>query len=376
MPRRSRGCQECRNRRIGCDQSRPTCRQCAVTNRACSGAKLDTIIIDQTEAVTTRCQSRATGGTQRLARLPKVPSPRAIWLSYYVSRFIQFMSLHTGGPTMSPLLDELGAMPVNETSSTLKLSLYAVSAVYCGVAAHDQSLVSAAVEVYGRAIVQHHTAITQSALAPSITTISTTLLLSLFETVWPTGPNGYSWHMRAVQKLLALARVELASSQFMRQNAVHFQYQTLFTMVTTPEVDAAASWDSECWSDLCWFQLKQDQSTPNVSDRLTYQLFRLGEVFVQRSRNNSTINNTKVRVAEIMISIDKLWDDYQADLMAQDSTLPISSLKGVRYTNELTAMTVAHFAAAQIMASVLMTPRQEPVQLDEDAPLAFAYYFP
>ncbi|KAK3320025.1 hypothetical protein B0T19DRAFT_362086 [Cercophora scortea] len=66
----SRGCQVCRTRRIKCDESRPTCNQCAKSRRQCPGYKddFDLVLRNETTATQRRAQK---AGSKKAAALAK-----------------------------------------------------------------------------------------------------------------------------------------------------------------------------------------------------------------------------------------------------------------------------------------------------------------
>ncbi|KAL4860662.1 hypothetical protein BDV12DRAFT_191572 [Aspergillus spectabilis] len=69
----SKGCGECRSRKIRCDQGRPTCSQCAKGNRACPGYRdeLSLIFRDESQQVVRKTKTGASG------RRNKKPAARA-----------------------------------------------------------------------------------------------------------------------------------------------------------------------------------------------------------------------------------------------------------------------------------------------------------
>ncbi|PYI04189.1 C6 finger domain protein [Aspergillus sclerotiicarbonarius CBS 121057] len=70
----SKGCGECRSRKIRCDQARPTCSQCAKGNRACSGYRdqLSLMFRDESQQVIRKAR---TGATARKAKPSRKKSP-------------------------------------------------------------------------------------------------------------------------------------------------------------------------------------------------------------------------------------------------------------------------------------------------------------
>ncbi|PWY88786.1 C6 finger domain protein [Aspergillus sclerotioniger CBS 115572] len=72
----SKGCGECRTRKIRCDQGRPTCSQCAKGNRSCPGYRdqLSLMFRDESQQVIRKARS---GTTARKAKASRKPSPES-----------------------------------------------------------------------------------------------------------------------------------------------------------------------------------------------------------------------------------------------------------------------------------------------------------
>ncbi|KAF2436164.1 hypothetical protein EJ08DRAFT_692049 [Tothia fuscella] len=71
----SRGCQNCKTRRIKCDEVRPTCTQCRKSSRVCPGYpdEFDLIFRNETAAVKRRAQRVFSSPSNKSASSPKTP---------------------------------------------------------------------------------------------------------------------------------------------------------------------------------------------------------------------------------------------------------------------------------------------------------------
>jgi len=147
--------------------------------------------------------------------------------STFVSHFISFLTVNSGGPSKWQLFSGMAQVPIDGGDDTLALALQAVAPAHCGMAARNQSVILEAVKMYGIAVSRQHRAIARIREAPKTTTICTTVLLSLFESVCPTSTDAYAAHLTAARKMLGLARSELTQNTFLRQIGVHVQYQTV-----------------------------------------------------------------------------------------------------------------------------------------------------
>lgn len=225
MPRRSRGCQECRKRRIGCDGALPSCRQCLVTNRRCSGAMQGSIFVDQTRSVTSRhSQSLAQNRAQVMIRQP---SPRDIFSLAFVSEFISSVTDKTAAPSRLSWLRQLEGIPQDKRGISLDLSLQAVSLAYCGVGSRNHPAVMEARRLYGEAMSQHSRELSQGFDSLSPAMLYTSIILSLFESMWSTSAAAYSIHLVAAQKMLDLACWDVTQNEILRQVTMHIQNQTV-----------------------------------------------------------------------------------------------------------------------------------------------------
>ena len=74
----SKGCAECRSRKIRCDQARPACSQCTKASRACSGYRdqLSLMFRDESQQVVRKANSSATAA-RRATKSPKRAATRA-----------------------------------------------------------------------------------------------------------------------------------------------------------------------------------------------------------------------------------------------------------------------------------------------------------
>jgi len=228
MPRRSRGCKACRQKRIGCDGTLPSCRQCLLAHRLCSGPIHGPIIINQTDVITSRYRQVSPPSQQRTTScMVHQPSPRAVILLALVSQFIHFLTSANEGPSIRPWLYALDDIPLAERGPVLDLALQATATAFCGVTSKNHAAVMEACKSYGKALSRYSSAISQAAGTSLTSKICTSVILSLFEAMWPTNPTAYAVHLAACWKMLDSAGSELEESAVLRQIAVHVQNQAV-----------------------------------------------------------------------------------------------------------------------------------------------------
>jgi hypothetical protein len=227
MTRKSRGCRECRQRRIGCDGGVPACRQCTVTNRQCSGPVKGAIIFDQSRALAARFGKDSSSAPRSDGGLVVCREPAGSSLAItIVPRFVSFLTLASNRPSKLPWLCRLDDISLGERGSALGLSLDAVATVYFGVTNKDPSAVMEARRMYGAAISRQYLEVHQDSGVPSTGTICAATVLSLFESMLPTSIEAYSGHLSAARNMLRLVCKDFCRNLLLRQVAMHVRYQS------------------------------------------------------------------------------------------------------------------------------------------------------
>ncbi len=242
MPRRSRGCQACRQRRIGCDGTLPSCRQCLLAHRLCPGPIHGPIIINQTDIITAR-HGQPSPASRRgtTSCIVDQPSPRAIVSLALVSQFIHFLTSAKEGPSIRPWLYALDDISLAERGPVLDLALQAAATAFYGVTSKNHAAVIKACQLYGKALSRYSSAISQVSGTSIISKTCTSAILSLFEAMWPTNPTAYAVHLAACWKMLDFAGSELEESAVLRQVAVHVQYQAVWPPLSQSIASATPS---------------------------------------------------------------------------------------------------------------------------------------
>lgn len=228
MPRRSRGCKACRQRRIGCDGGQPSCLQCLITNRSCSGAIQGPIILDQTSLVTARYQKALARSRRNVSvTIVKQPSSQAFTSLGFISQFVSFISSNRQGPSKRPWLYALEIVSSGESGSILEAALRAAATAYCGVMFQSYTLVLEASRLYGEALSRYVKILSGRSGVTVTFKMCTTVLLSLYEAIWSTNPPAYFVHLEACWKMLASADLKSEDIAVLRGVAAHVIYQTV-----------------------------------------------------------------------------------------------------------------------------------------------------
>ncbi|KAI5455939.1 hypothetical protein BGZ63DRAFT_397598 [Mariannaea sp. PMI_226] len=345
MPRWSLGCQACRQRRIGCDAALPTCRQCLLGNRWCSGPIQGPIILDETRAVMTRHQGTSKPSTRsKTLAMSSQPSPKVFISMALVSHFVYFIATRNQGPSNRPWLHELGDVSRGEARPTLDLALQAAATAFCGVNSKNYTVLMEACQLYGQALSRYISAMSRPSEEPTVSKICTSALLSLFEAIWPTNSVSYFVHLTACWKMLASMGTEPEHIAILRQVAVHVQHQSLFAVTAAPRSHRDSILDECNWAGLPWFQADNYQP---VVDKLVVELFGLQKVL---SRNHSR-DDAIASYTVISSRINNLWVEYQAEQGQWGAPIEFSSHSSHQYPDAVTAFTMAYFSAAWILLS-------------------------
>lgn len=224
MPRKSRGCQSCRLARKKCDDCLPSCRFCLRNNLACFGRVVGPIIINQTRRIVSRYES---------SPLPdQSPSSRTTTSTDFVSVFFSFMNTASASPTIPSWLTRFEYLPSTfRHDTTLNLALQATATVYCGVHTKNPTIIREACIIYSQALSMHSKSFARSNQPPVAVLICTSILLSLFEAIWPSTLDGYAMHLTAARNLACL-KTELSQDDdtqncLLRQMYVHILYQSV-----------------------------------------------------------------------------------------------------------------------------------------------------
>lgn len=227
MPRASRGCAACRQRRIGCDGALPSCRQCITTNRTCSGPLQGAIIINQTQAVASRCRQVSVPRPGRHARIARQPDTSSVYAIVFVSEFVSFVTARNDRLRNKSWLSEIQRGSVRDSGLALDLAMQATALAYCGMASKNPAAVRQACNLYGAVLPQHSRAISGHAGPPQAAAISTSVILSFFEAMCSTNSKAYATHLNAAREMLHLAEQDPDEHEVLSELTKHVQCQSV-----------------------------------------------------------------------------------------------------------------------------------------------------
>ncbi|KAE8350133.1 hypothetical protein BDV28DRAFT_163188 [Aspergillus coremiiformis] len=279
----SKGCGECRARKIRCDQTRPTCSQCIKGNRVCPGYRdeLSLMFRDESQQVVRKAKAGMTG--RRSQKPPKIKSTRIVSSKgsnpqettaslFQRSGRIDFNSLYDLGPSsqatapLSPKLPphpsyqftnneavcfflrfnawpgaywvvdfspEHFSMPkVTLSQQAMKASLIAAGTAMLSRIRQNIPLQIRAEKEYGTALNLMYTAVMDEEEAKSNATLAAVLLLAIFEVITSRSPGNIEKWTSHIYGAAALLEVR-GPEQLQDQHGLALFVQLRFQIITS-----------------------------------------------------------------------------------------------------------------------------------------------
>ncbi|KAI0023492.1 hypothetical protein F4780DRAFT_776904 [Xylariomycetidae sp. FL0641] len=240
----SRGCQMCRTRRIKCDETKPTCNQCAKSRRQCPGYKdeFDLVFRNETKATERRAQKANRKALAQKGGRPEIPSTEptepsvsmvlpdnakspleqsilpALNVPVEQRASCQFVSnfvlLPRGSSTTRGFLDFLIPLLKQETPhDPLKYAFGAVSMAFMNNRSGTPSdLTDKAISDYTQALKSVNRAIQDPEAQKADSTLAAVLLLGMFESITAQKIGMLNWGSHtegAIQLVKARGRKQL-----------------------------------------------------------------------------------------------------------------------------------------------------------------------
>ncbi|KAF4972943.1 hypothetical protein FZEAL_9473 [Fusarium zealandicum] len=348
MPKRSRGCAACRQRRIGCDGGLPVCRQCQITNRQCSGPLQGPVIIDQTESTISRHQrsrARTICGGLTLYQ----PSSQSIFAHAFISEFVSFITARNEQARRQSWLTELQRGSIVDEGLALDLSMQATALAYCGAMSNQPAAVREACNIYGRALLKHSRSMAQDLDSHRAASLCTCVMLSFFEAICSSNPVAYGSHLRAARKLLAFVPRDSKHrhGQVIWQLGQHVQCQTMFVMVVTPQEYLKYAPAPVSWAKTAHVQ---DSDNTQVIDRLMDSLIYMTDALARRTSQS----NCDILIdPNVGLEIGELWNQFQEQAKQSGQAIQWPTSSGPQYYDPFTAVIVSYFAASRVLFASL-----------------------
>ncbi|KAL5358244.1 hypothetical protein BJX96DRAFT_38861 [Aspergillus floccosus] len=210
---RSTGCQTCIQRRVKCDTLRPSCSQCQKHRVPCPGYARTRKFLDEGPAL----KKRYTGTTHSRNSIDERVAPSLVSKSmtqqqpelfrvFVLTAFPRWFGLNryrVHVPWTVYVADTLGQNPA------LDGAVYGITSVFLGRSHSDDKLQRSSREIYGKALaafgaIIHSNAGGGRAQLASRVAVSTSILLSLFETYLRTDQHSWARHARGASLLMSM----------------------------------------------------------------------------------------------------------------------------------------------------------------------------
>ncbi|KAH8697589.1 hypothetical protein BGW36DRAFT_295630 [Talaromyces proteolyticus] len=206
---RSKACDNCRRRRVKCDERKPKCERCAKAKLECGGYQEMTIIqFDgrQRRKLSPSLDSNISA-TTRSALLPIKEFVRSDWtlgahlpictddifVEYTRSRLLQGQEV-----------DDPVVLPSTVDRPLVQKSFLALSTTFFGLEHKEKELVSQGFRRYGVALEYLRQAVGDPSRYTSFDLIESIMVMSLFEFLISENENGWISHALGLEKIMAL----------------------------------------------------------------------------------------------------------------------------------------------------------------------------
>ncbi|KAF4121547.1 Fungal Zn(2)-Cys(6) binuclear cluster domain [Geosmithia morbida] len=315
----SRGCQMCRTRRIKCDETKPTCNQCAKSRRQCPGYKhdFDLVFRNETQATERRARKSQKAASQKLrngqagasssskdadagsesqsaesvSKEVSITTPRnsrALQMApdqqascHFVSNFVMVSRQGFSPGWMNYLMPLL---KIDRIPESLRLAFTACSFASIGNrVGGGNTFARMAIAQYTQALSATHKALQDPATALTDATLASTLLLGVYEAISANRIGSMAWgsHIEgAIQLVKARGRSQLKTKVgVMLFSTVRTQMIGFMHANQTPPTMSAEWWTSGDTHD----------TTACATQRLS---IRVGELRAEVNRLLSTLDRT------------------------------------------------------------------------------------
>ena len=219
MPSYSKGCRRCVERKIRCDERRPRCLRCEVSNLVCDGPPHPSAsrFLDETQRVAARAsRKRPRPSPPHLSPIRTSRSPDNIGLAiisptaystdtytvFLLDRVLQYGTWNAQLQNNRAWIYDALQSPSNKpiSNAALKCAAY----MFFGCVHRDPKLQETSLDLYGTALSKLSKAL-QHLREPTFDIISAVVLLQMFDFAAAHNTKGWMPHMHAFRNLVSLA---------------------------------------------------------------------------------------------------------------------------------------------------------------------------
>ena len=245
MPPRTKACALCRHKRIKCDATLPHCLMCIRNGKQCPGPVDGPLIIDMTMQTVKRTKAKKkTKAARKPVVAPRSESPvstvdlavspitqpsqtYAINQAFFANFLTYFASTGEDKDLQNRMtwMHILPALASDGTNTALTLALRATALAYTGSEARNLAVLQEACKLYGQALHVHARLIKAKPEEVTTHTISTSIMLSMFEAMLSTSGDAYREHVYGAAKMFELAGPEFCRNGVLCQLFFHVRTQ-------------------------------------------------------------------------------------------------------------------------------------------------------
>lgn len=378
MPARTNACAICRKKRIKCDATLPQCLMCIKFGRNCPGPSNGPIIVDMTTSTITGKKKKKKEGKDVVkvawealpeeiissisAMTIQISHRHALNQNFYGS-FLAYFTM-TGEArdiqNRQTWLHRLPDFAADGSNGALELAVRATASAYSFAKTRHPPLMQDALKLYGQSLNQHFH-ILKTKKKVTMHTVSTSVLLSIFEAMNATTASAYRQHISGAAELVKLAGPEECWMGVLCQLFFHIRVQMAFVYLTTRQEDRNSLCSEEVLREtLTYYKMP-------VFQRLISHMTRLTALYLQLEDNEDGRTPDLMDLEEyirIKSDVDALWVEYELSAEEQSQSLFWTTPSGaIEYRDAYTALCVAYFASARALFSIL-APRLAASYLD------------
>lgn len=338
---------------------------CIKFGRQCPGPSDGPIIVDMTSTLTTGRKGKKTAkkdgmqitfqglSTEADSPMTLQISQRHVLNEAFYANFLTYFTT-TGEANdirnRQTWLHKLPEFAADGSNQALDLAVQATASAFSFSKTRHVPLMQDACQLYGRALNRHSHALRQRKRV-TVHTVSTSVILSIFEAMNTTTGTAYRQHISGAAELVKLAGPEQCWMGILCQIFFHIRVQMAFVYLTTRQEDKT----SVCAEKV----LRETLTYWNVPifQRLIGHIVRLTALYLEledrENRRKADVLDLE-EYTSIKAEVDALWLEYNLDAEQRGESLYWTDFNGItEYRDPYTALCVAYFASARALFGIL-----------------------
>lgn len=247
-------------------------------------------------------------------------------------------------------LHRLPAFAADGSNHALDLAVQATASAFNFAKTKHLPLMQDACQLYGRALNQH-SHILRLKKRVTVHTVSTSVLLGIFEAMNATTASAYRQHISGAAELVKLAGPEECWMGVMCQLFFNIRIQMAFVYLTTRQEDRSSVCAEKVLRETLMYR-----DLP-IFQRLISHIVRLTALYLQLEDSENEHMPDLLDLNEytsIRADVDDLWHEYSLAAEEQGQSLYwINEAGGTEYRDAYTALCIAYFASARALFGIV-----------------------